>query len=73
MSTDFQNSLADRLSGKFATKSYLIIPSHFKYVAALPCEICSWLPPLCKQNLLLFIQTRWKLRTYFFNHHNVLF
>ena len=35
-------------------------------------EICSWLPPFCKQNLL-FIQPRWQLRTYFFNHYNVLF
>ena len=25
-------------------------------------EICSWLPPFCKQNLLLFIQPRWQLR-----------
>ena len=30
-------------------------------------QICSWLPPFCKQNLLLFIQPRWQLRrTYFF-------
>ena len=37
-------------------------------------EICSWLPPFCKPNLLLFIQPRWQLRrTYFFNHYNVLF
>jgi len=37
-------------------------------------EICFWLPPFCKQNLLLFIQPRWQLRrTYFFNHYNVLF
>jgi len=37
-------------------------------------EICSWLPPFCKQNLLLFIQPRWQLRrTYFLNHYNVLF
>jgi len=29
-------------------------------------EICSCLPPFCKQNLLLFIQPRWQLRrTYF--------
>ena len=36
-------------------------------------EICSWLPPFCKQNLQLFIQPRWQLRrTYFFNHYNVL-
>jgi len=34
-------------------------------------EICSWLPPFCKQNLL-FIQPRWQLRrTYFFNLYNV--
>ena len=25
-------------------------------------EICSWLPPFCKPNLLLFIQPRWQLR-----------
>ena len=32
-------------------------------------EICSWLPPFRKQNLLLFIQPRWQLRrTYFLNH-----
>jgi len=23
-------------------------------------EICSWLPPFCKQNLILFIQPRWQ-------------
>ena len=34
----------------------------------------SCLPPVCKQNLLLFIQPRWQLRrTYLFNHYNVLF
>jgi len=33
-----------------------------------------WLPPFCKQNLLLFIQPRWQLRrTHFFSHFNVLF
>jgi len=32
-------------------------------------QICSWLPPFCKQNLVLFVQPRWQLRrTYFFNH-----
>ena len=36
--------------------------------------IRSWLPPFCKQNLLLFTQPRWQLRrTYFFNHYNLLF
>ena len=30
---------AHRLSGKFATKSYLNIPPQLKYVATLPCEI----------------------------------
>ena len=39
MLTDFQNSFTDRLSGKFATKAYLNIPPHLKYVATLPCEI----------------------------------
>ena len=34
-------------------------------------EICSWLPPFCKQNLHLFIQPRWQLRrTYFFLRTN---
>jgi len=37
MLTDFQNT--GRLSGKFATKSYLNIPPHLNYVATLPCEI----------------------------------
>ena len=34
--TDFQNSFADRLTGKFAINLYLNIPPHLKYVA---CEI----------------------------------
>ena len=37
--TDFHNSFTDRLSGKFATKSYLNIPRNLKYVTTLPCEI----------------------------------
>jgi len=39
MLTDFQNYFAGRLNGKFATNSYLNIPPHLKYVAALPCKI----------------------------------
>ena len=39
MLTDFQNSFPGRLTGKFATNSYLNIPPHLKYVATLPCEI----------------------------------
>ena len=39
MLTDFQNFFTGRLAGKFATKSYLNIPPHLKYVATLPCEI----------------------------------
>jgi len=35
MLTDFQSSR--RLSDKFATKSYLNIPTHLKYVATLLC------------------------------------
>jgi len=42
MLTDFQNSFTDRLTGKFATNSYLNIPPHLKCVATLPCEnLCS--------------------------------
>jgi len=39
MLTDFQNFFAGRLTGKFATNSYLNIPPHLKRVATLPCEI----------------------------------
>jgi len=39
MLADFHNSFTDRLTGKFATKWYLNIPPHLKYVATLPCEI----------------------------------
>ena len=39
MFTDFQNSFAGRLNGKFATNSYLNILPHLKYVATLLCEI----------------------------------
>jgi len=39
MLTDFQNSFTGRLTGKFATKSYLNIPPRLKHVATLTCEI----------------------------------
>jgi len=39
MLTDFQNSFTGRLTGKFATNTYLNIPSHLKRVATLPCKI----------------------------------
>jgi len=39
MSTDFQNSFASRLIGKFATNSYLNISPHPKRVVTLLCEI----------------------------------
>jgi len=39
MLTDFQNSFTGRLTGKFATNSYLNIPPRLNYVATLPCEI----------------------------------
>jgi len=46
--TYFQNSFTDGLNRKFATKSLLIIPPHFKRVATLPCEI-----PVFKQTAML--------------------
>ena len=39
MFTDFKNSFTGRLTGKFATNSYLNIPPNLKRVATLPCEI----------------------------------
>jgi len=39
MLTDFQNSFADRLTGKFAIDSYLNILPYVTYVATLLCEI----------------------------------
>ena len=39
MLTNFRNSFAIRLSGKFATNSYLNIPPHLKCVVTLPCKI----------------------------------
>jgi len=39
MLTDFQQSFTDRVSGTFATKAYLNIPPHLKYVVTPPCEI----------------------------------
>jgi len=38
----FQNSFTGRLTGKFATNSYLNIPPRLNYVATLPCEIFIW-------------------------------
>ena len=45
MLTDFHNSFTGRLTGKFATNSYLNIPPHLKRVATLPCDIY-----LCSKN-----------------------
>ena len=39
MLTDFQKFFTGRLTGKFATNSYLNIPPHLKRVATLPCDI----------------------------------
>jgi len=41
MLTDFHNSVDGRLSGKFATNTYLNIPPHLKYVATLQCVVIS--------------------------------
>jgi len=38
MLTDFQNAFTDRFTGKYATKSSLIIPPHLKHVATLLCQ-----------------------------------
>ena len=38
MLTDFQIFFTDRFTSKYATKSSLTIPPHFKGVAELPCE-----------------------------------
>ena len=53
MLTDFQNSFTGRLTGKFATKSYLTIPSYLKYVATLPCEI--WMPENWQQSEICIV------------------
>jgi len=37
--SDFQNFFTIRLGSKFATNSCSNIPSRFKHVATLPCEI----------------------------------
>jgi len=39
MLTDFQNYFTGRLNGKFATNSYLNIPSHLSCVGTLFFEI----------------------------------
>ena len=41
MLTSFQNSFTGRLTGKFATNSYLNILSHLKRVATLVKYLCS--------------------------------
>ena len=53
MLTDFQNSSTGRLTGKFATNSYLIIPPHLKYVAWLPCEM--WMPENWQQSEICIV------------------
>ena len=42
MSTDFQNSLTIRLTGKFATNYSLNIPPHLNYDATLLCEMSTF-------------------------------
>jgi len=37
--TDFKNSFADALCGKFEVKRLLSIPPHLNYFAERPCEI----------------------------------
>jgi len=50
MLTDFQNSFADRLTGKFATSSCLNIPQNLKRVATLPCEISVFKKSPCSRS-----------------------
>ena len=52
MLTDFQNSFTGRLTGKFATNSYLNIPPHLKRVATLPCEIFMFKKSQCSQEVI---------------------
>ena len=52
MLTDFHNSFTGRLTGKFATNSYLTIPPHLKSVATLPCEISMF-------KKLQFLRSNW--------------
>ena len=51
MLTDFQNFFTSRLIHKFATNSYLNIPTHLKHVTTQPCEICMsenwWQSEIC--------------------------
>ena len=53
MLTNFQNSFADRLIGKFATNLYLNIPPHLKYVAKLPYEI--WMSENWRQSEICIV------------------
>ena len=50
MLTDFQNSFTGRLTGKFATNSYLNIPPHLKRVTTLPCEISMFKKSQCSRS-----------------------
>jgi len=50
MLTDFQNSFTGRLTGKFATNSYLNIPPHVKRVATLPCELSMFKKSQCSRS-----------------------
>ena len=57
--TDFQNSFAVRLIGKFATNSYLNIPPNLKYIATLPCEI--WMSQNWQQcEICIVINDKWQ-------------
>ena len=49
--TNFQNSFTDRLTGKFATNSYLNIPTNLKYVTTLPREISMFKKLQCSRSI----------------------
>ena len=53
MLTDFQNSFTGRLTGKFATNSYLNTPPHLKHVATVPCEI--WMSEIWLQSEICIV------------------
>ena len=58
----YQNKANNLCTICFLCLTWTVNASSLKQNIIVIKEICSWLPPYCEQNLLLFIQPRWQLR-----------
>ena len=58
----YQNKAKNLCTISFLCLTWTVNANSLKQNIIVIKEICSWLPPFCKQNLLLFIQPKWQTR-----------